>query len=176
MSVISCSIQHLLLHQLTVSHSCPLKQVKCDQYWPIRGTETYGMIQVTMLDAVELATYSVRTFALYKVKKSSHYSKFPHFQPLNLVSPTLLKQNGSSEKRELRQFQFMAWPDHGVPEYPTPILALLRRVKACNPPDAGPMVVHCRLELVPSLSFTADLFTYNLSCKVNSCRFAWWNW
>ncbi|XP_061653973.1 receptor-type tyrosine-protein phosphatase F-like isoform X13 [Phyllopteryx taeniolatus] len=92
-------------------------RVKCDQYWPARGTETYGMIQVTMLDTVELATYSVRTFALYK--------------------------NGSSEKRELRQFQFMAWPDHGVPEYPTPILAFLRRVKACNPPDAGPMIVHC---------------------------------
>ncbi|XP_036409565.1 receptor-type tyrosine-protein phosphatase F isoform X10 [Megalops cyprinoides] len=92
-------------------------RVKCDQYWPIRGTETYGMIQVTMLDTVELATYSVRTFALYK--------------------------NGSSEKREVRQFQFMAWPDHGVPEYPTPILAFLRRVKACNPADAGPMVVHC---------------------------------
>ncbi|XP_064194144.1 receptor-type tyrosine-protein phosphatase F isoform X15 [Anguilla rostrata] len=92
-------------------------RVKCDQYWPVRGTETYGMIQVTMLDTVELATYSVRTFALYK--------------------------NGSSEKREVRQFQFMAWPDHGVPEYPTPILAFLRRVKACNPADAGPMVVHC---------------------------------
>uniref|UniRef100_A0AAQ4QMN1 Receptor-type tyrosine-protein phosphatase F n=1 Tax=Gasterosteus aculeatus aculeatus TaxID=481459 RepID=A0AAQ4QMN1_GASAC len=92
-------------------------RVKCDQYWPSRGTETYGMIQVTMLDTVDLATYSVRTFALYK--------------------------NGSSEKREVRQFQFMAWPDHGVPEYPTPILAFLRRVKACNPPDAGPMVVHC---------------------------------
>lgn len=58
----------------------------------------------------------------------------------NAVSP----QSGSSEKRELRQFQFMAWPDHGVPEYPTPILAFLRRVKACNPLDAGPMVVHCR--------------------------------
>ncbi|XP_076579064.1 protein tyrosine phosphatase receptor type Fa isoform X1 [Chaetodon auriga] len=92
-------------------------RVKCDQYWPSRGTETYGMIQVTMLDTVELATYSVRTFALYK--------------------------NGSSEKREVRQFQFMAWPDHGVPEYPTPTLAFLRRVKACNPPDTGPMVVHC---------------------------------
>nr|XP_040039422.1 protein tyrosine phosphatase receptor type Fa isoform X7 [Gasterosteus aculeatus aculeatus] len=92
-------------------------RVKCDQYWPSRGTETYGMIQVTMLDTVDLATYSVRTFALYK--------------------------NGSSEKREVRQFQFMAWPDHGVPEYPTPTLAFLRRVKACNPPDAGPMVVHC---------------------------------
>uniref|UniRef100_A0A6Q2Y7C1 Receptor-type tyrosine-protein phosphatase F n=1 Tax=Esox lucius TaxID=8010 RepID=A0A6Q2Y7C1_ESOLU len=93
-------------------------RVKCDQYWPVRGTETYGMIQVTMLDTVELATYSVRTFALYKV--------------------TIIY-----EKREIRQFQFMAWPDHGVPEYPTPILAFLRRVKACNPPDAGPMVVHC---------------------------------
>uniref|UniRef100_A0A8D3CH91 Receptor-type tyrosine-protein phosphatase F n=1 Tax=Scophthalmus maximus TaxID=52904 RepID=A0A8D3CH91_SCOMX len=92
-------------------------RVKCDQYWPSRGTETYGMIQVTMLDTVELATYNVRTFALYK--------------------------NGSTEKREARQFQFMAWPDHGVPEYPTPTLAFLRRVKACNPPDAGPMVVHC---------------------------------
>lgn len=55
-----------------------------------------------------------------------------------------VSQSGSSEKRELRQFQFMAWPDHGVPEYPTPILAFLRRVKACNPLDAGPMVVHCR--------------------------------
>lgn len=43
-------------------------QVKCDQYWPTRGTETYGLIQVTLLDTVELATYSVRTFALYKVK------------------------------------------------------------------------------------------------------------
>lgn len=53
-------------------------------------------------------------------------------------------QNGSSEKREVRQFQFTAWPDHGVPEYPTPFLAFLRRVKTCNPPDAGPVVVHCR--------------------------------
>ncbi|XP_034743196.1 protein tyrosine phosphatase receptor type Db isoform X20 [Etheostoma cragini] len=92
-------------------------RVKCDQYWPTRGTETYGLIQITLLDTVELATYSVRTFALYK--------------------------SGSNEKREVRHFQFTAWPDHGVPEHPTPFLAFLRRVKACNPPDAGPMVVHC---------------------------------
>lgn len=64
--------------------------------------------------------------------------------PRRIVSPHFSPQSGSSEKRELRQFQFMAWPDHGVPEYPTPILAFLRRVKACNPLDAGPMVVHCR--------------------------------
>uniref|UniRef100_A0A8C1FPH1 protein-tyrosine-phosphatase n=1 Tax=Cyprinus carpio carpio TaxID=630221 RepID=A0A8C1FPH1_CYPCA len=90
---------------------------KCDQYWPSRGTETYGLMQVTLLDTVELATYCVRTFALIK--------------------------SGSGEKRELRQFQFTAWPDQGVPEHPTLFLAFLRRVKACNPPDAGPIVVHC---------------------------------
>ncbi|XP_069819622.1 receptor-type tyrosine-protein phosphatase S-like [Dendropsophus ebraccatus] len=92
-------------------------RVKCDQYWPGRGADTYGMIQVTLLDTIELATFCVRTFSLHK--------------------------NGSSEKREVRQFQFTAWPDHGVPEYPTPFLAFLRRVKTCNPPDAGPIVVHC---------------------------------
>ncbi|XP_064238111.1 receptor-type tyrosine-protein phosphatase S isoform X10 [Aotus nancymaae] len=92
-------------------------RIKCDQYWPNRGTETYGFIQVTLLDTIELATFCVRTFSLHK--------------------------NGSSEKREVRQFQFTAWPDHGVPEYPTPFLAFLRRVKTCNPPDAGPIVVHC---------------------------------
>lgn len=47
-----------------------LLQVKCDQYWPTRGTETYGLIQVTLLDTVELATYCVRTFALFKVSIS----------------------------------------------------------------------------------------------------------
>ncbi|XP_058138014.1 receptor-type tyrosine-protein phosphatase S isoform X9 [Dasypus novemcinctus] len=92
-------------------------RIKCDQYWPNRGTETYGFVQVTLLDTIELATFCVRTFSLHK--------------------------NGSSEKREVRQFQFTAWPDHGVPEYPTPFLAFLRRVKTCNPPDAGPVVVHC---------------------------------
>ncbi|XP_041085325.1 receptor-type tyrosine-protein phosphatase S-like isoform X17 [Polyodon spathula] len=92
-------------------------RIKCDQYWPGRGTETYGMTQVTLLDTIELATFCVRTFSLHK--------------------------NGSSEKREVRQFQFTAWPDHGVPEYPTPFLAFLRRVKTCNPPDAGPIIVHC---------------------------------
>ncbi|CAB1314274.1 unnamed protein product, partial [Coregonus sp. 'balchen'] len=73
--------------------------------------------RVTLLDTIELATFCVRTFSLHK--------------------------NGSGDKREVRQFQFTAWPDHGVPEYPTPFLAFLRRVKTCNPPDAGPIIAHC---------------------------------
>ncbi|XP_061694306.1 receptor-type tyrosine-protein phosphatase S-like isoform X6 [Syngnathoides biaculeatus] len=92
-------------------------RIKCDQYWPSRGTDTFGTIQVTLLDTMELATFCVRTVSLHK--------------------------SGSSERREVRQFQFTAWPDHGVPEYPTPFLNFLRRVKACNPPDAGPIIAHC---------------------------------
>uniref|UniRef100_A0A672LKB7 protein-tyrosine-phosphatase n=1 Tax=Sinocyclocheilus grahami TaxID=75366 RepID=A0A672LKB7_SINGR len=92
-------------------------RIKCDQYWPSRGTDTFGGVQVALLDTMELATFCVRTFSLHK--------------------------SGCNERREVRQFQFTAWPDHGVPEYPTPFLAFLRRVKACNPPDAGPVIVHC---------------------------------
>uniref|UniRef100_A0A3B5QYJ1 Receptor-type tyrosine-protein phosphatase F n=1 Tax=Xiphophorus maculatus TaxID=8083 RepID=A0A3B5QYJ1_XIPMA len=90
---------------------------RCDQYWPSRGTETYGTIQVTILETLELATYVTRIFSIYK--------------------------NESCEKREVQQLQFLAWPDHGVPEHPTTALAFLHRTKSCNSPDAGPMVVHC---------------------------------
>ncbi|KAA8587239.1 hypothetical protein FQN60_016101, partial [Etheostoma spectabile] len=72
------------------SSGCQKQTIKCDQYWPSRGTETYGMIQVTLLDTMELATFCVRTLSLHK--------------------------SGCSERREVRQFQFTAWPDHGVPD------------------------------------------------------------
>ncbi|XP_067952178.1 receptor-type tyrosine-protein phosphatase delta-like isoform X2 [Watersipora subatra] len=92
-------------------------RVKCDAYWPAEGSEMYGPIIVTLTDSMELATYTVRTFQIEK--------------------------DGSGEKREVRQFQFTAWPDHGVPDYPTPLLIFMRRVKAATPSDSGPMVVHC---------------------------------
>ncbi|XP_066985469.1 tyrosine-protein phosphatase Lar isoform X3 [Macrobrachium rosenbergii] len=94
-------------------------RIKCDQYWPGRmsGTETYGIMHVTLTDVQELATYTVRTFQL--------------------------QRSGSLDRREVRQFQFTAWPDHGVPDHPTPFLMFLRRVRHVNPPDAGPIIVHC---------------------------------
>ncbi|XP_033737519.1 receptor-type tyrosine-protein phosphatase S-like isoform X10 [Pecten maximus] len=92
-------------------------RIKCDQYWPHRGAEHYGLMHVLLVDVTELSTYTIRTF---------HISRY-----------------GFPEKREIRQFQFTAWPDHGVPDHPTPLLMFMRRVKTSNPPDAGPMVVHC---------------------------------
>lgn len=42
-------------------------RIKCDQYWPGRGTELYGNVNVTLVDIQELATYCIRTFQLHKV-------------------------------------------------------------------------------------------------------------
>ncbi|KAK3869100.1 hypothetical protein Pcinc_025578 [Petrolisthes cinctipes] len=94
-------------------------RIKCDQYWPARvsATETYGLMHVTLTDVQELATYTVRTFQL--------------------------QRSGSLDRREVRQFQFTAWPDHGVPDHPSPFLMFLRRVRHINPPESGPIVVHC---------------------------------
>ena len=44
----------------------------------------------------------------------------------------------------MKQFHFMSWPEHGVPYHATGLLAFIRRVKASTPPDAGPIVIHCR--------------------------------
>ncbi|CAL4129724.1 unnamed protein product, partial [Meganyctiphanes norvegica] len=94
-------------------------RIKCDQYWPNRmsATETYGIMHVTLTDLQELATYTVRTFQL--------------------------QRSGSLDRREVRQFQFTAWPDHGVPDHPTPFLMFLKRVRQVNPPETGPIIVHC---------------------------------
>lgn len=92
-------------------------RIKCDQYWPSRGTETYGSMTVTITDVQELATYCIRSFTVHR--------------------------HGYSDRREVKQLQFTAWPDHGVPDHPAPFLQFLRRVRNMNPPEAGPIVVHC---------------------------------
>ena len=55
----------------TVLH-CNLDCTAC-QYWPARGTETYGVMCVTLTDTQELATYCIRTFQLQRVS-SAHVS------------------------------------------------------------------------------------------------------
>ncbi|CAH8602694.1 unnamed protein product [Heterobilharzia americana] len=82
-----------------------------------QSTMNFGDISVSLLDTMELAYYTVRSFVLQKA--------------------------GMSETREVRQLQFTAWPDHGVPNHPAPLLMFLRRVRAECPTDSGPIVVHC---------------------------------
>ena len=44
-------------------------RIKCDPYWPAEGTEYHGPIIVTLTNCMELATYTVRTFQIERVRQ-----------------------------------------------------------------------------------------------------------
>jgi len=52
----------------------------------------------------------------------------------------------NKDVREVVQFHFTSWPDHGVPQYATAMLAMIRRVRHHydnGRGGEGPMLVHC---------------------------------
>uniref|UniRef100_A0A672IGT8 protein-tyrosine-phosphatase n=1 Tax=Salarias fasciatus TaxID=181472 RepID=A0A672IGT8_SALFA len=99
-----------------VTNLVEVGRVKCCKYWP-DDTEIYRDIKVTLIETELLSEYVIRTFAVEK--------------------------RGAHEIREIRQFHFTGWPDHGVPYHATGLLGFIRRVKAKTLTNAGPMVVHC---------------------------------
>ncbi|XP_053324180.1 receptor-type tyrosine-protein phosphatase mu isoform X3 [Spea bombifrons] len=99
-----------------VTNLVEVGRVKCCKYWP-DDTEIYKDIKVTLIETELLAEYVIRTFAVEK--------------------------RGVHEIREIRQFHFTGWPDHGVPYHATGLLGFVRQVKSKNPSNAGPLVVHC---------------------------------
>ncbi|XP_047145967.1 receptor-type tyrosine-protein phosphatase C isoform X1 [Hydra vulgaris] len=91
---------------------------KCCQYWPDEGTIKYSSVSVTLVKIDKTADYVIRLFHIQKI-------------------------GGESENiRLVRQFHFVSWPDHGVPDYPTALLSLRRRVRRYYTDDS-PMLVHC---------------------------------
>ncbi|XP_072296811.1 receptor-type tyrosine-protein phosphatase mu-like isoform X1 [Eucyclogobius newberryi] len=99
-----------------VTNLVEVGRVKCCKYWP-DDTEIYRDVKVTLIETELLSEYVIRTFAVEK--------------------------RGAHEIREIRQFHFTGWPDHGVPYHATGLLGFIRRVKAKTLTNAGPMVVHC---------------------------------
>nr|XP_057917307.1 receptor-type tyrosine-protein phosphatase mu-like isoform X9 [Doryrhamphus excisus] len=99
-----------------VTNLVEVGRVKCCKYWP-DDTEIYRDIKVTLIETELLSEYVIRTFAVEK--------------------------RGIHEIREIRQFHFTGWPDHGVPYHSTGLLGFIRRVKSKTLSNAGPMVVHC---------------------------------
>ncbi|XP_056884846.1 receptor-type tyrosine-protein phosphatase T isoform X12 [Takifugu flavidus] len=99
-----------------VTNLVEVGRVKCVRYWPDE-TEIYGDIKVTLTETEPLAEFVIRTFTVQK--------------------------KGYHDIREVRQFHFTSWPDHGVPCYATGLLGFIRQVKFLNPPGTGPIVAHC---------------------------------
>lgn len=65
---------------------------KCDMYWP-KDTETYGVIQVKLIQEDVMATYTVRTFQIKHLK--------------------LGKKNKNATEKLVSQYHYTNWPDHG---------------------------------------------------------------
>ncbi len=66
----------------------------------------------------------------------------------------LKKKKSMAGEREVLQYHYTSWPDHGVPAHPLPVLSFIRKSSkaavvesngCCSDPvaSAGPIVVHC---------------------------------
>ncbi|KAJ8012630.1 hypothetical protein DPEC_G00044870 [Dallia pectoralis] len=93
-------------------------RVKCHQYWPNPDcTSIYGHFQVTCLTEESYSAFLVREMSL-----------------THLVS---------EEVRDLIQIQYVAWPDHGVPDDSTDFLDFVNLVRSKRACKDEPVVVHC---------------------------------
>lgn len=127
-------------------------------YWPNTDevSKTYGHIQVTLLRQDVMATYTIRTLQIRHLKVSTVAAAVVYFFCIscNLILrcnnyylhlQVKKRKNGVNlGERIVWQYHYTGWPDHGVPEHPLPVLSFIRKSSNANPPDAGPIVVHCR--------------------------------
>ncbi|CAH2003519.1 unnamed protein product [Acanthoscelides obtectus] len=95
---------------------------KCDMYWPKEGTETYGLIEVRISKEEVTATYTVRTLVLTHLR---------------------VRLKGNHAEKTVYQYHYTNWPDHGTPDHPLPVIHFIKKSSAANPPNGGPIVVHC---------------------------------
>ena len=60
------------------------------------------------------------------------------------VCDCLQTSEGGGERREVTQFHFTSWPDHGVPDSTSSMLEFVRRIRSTVLPEDGPIIIHCR--------------------------------
>ncbi|XP_010158110.1 PREDICTED: receptor-type tyrosine-protein phosphatase mu-like [Eurypyga helias] len=92
-------------------------KTKCEQYWP-EQEQVYGDFTVTLNNTRTTTGLVTRIFCLQKA--------------------------GCGLPRVVEQFQYLLWPDHGVPRNPAQLLCLVEVVnKRGVEVAAGPVLVHC---------------------------------
>ncbi|XP_049745109.1 tyrosine-protein phosphatase non-receptor type 4 isoform X8 [Elephas maximus indicus] len=93
-------------------------RVKCHQYWPEpTGSSSYGCYQVTCHSEEGNTAYVFRKMTLFNQEKN--------------------------ESRQLTQIQYIAWPDHGVPDDSSDFLNFVCHVRNKRAGKEEPIVVHC---------------------------------
>lgn len=91
-------------------------RVKCHQYWPGIQPTAFGDIVVSLLSENAYPEWIEREFLL---------------------------EVEEEESRRIHHFQYIAWPDHGVPKNAAITLEFIHTVRSHVIPDQGPIVVHC---------------------------------
>ncbi|NWV80996.1 PTN11 phosphatase, partial [Dasyornis broadbenti] len=94
---------------------------KCFQYWPSKGcSKEFEAIQVQHMGEREAQGYLLRELEILRLDRD----ELP---------------------RMVRHFQYLSWPDHGVPTEPGGVLSFLEQVNQAHHsiPGSGPIVVHC---------------------------------
>uniref|UniRef100_A0A8C7RLU8 protein-tyrosine-phosphatase n=1 Tax=Oncorhynchus mykiss TaxID=8022 RepID=A0A8C7RLU8_ONCMY len=101
---------------------------KCVRYWPdLNATKEFGKVSVKNVEECQAQDYILRE--LERLQKAS--------------------QNLLRSLRELVRYiwhyQYLSWPDHGVPNEPGGVLSFLEQVNRTQSaiPETGPIVVHC---------------------------------
>ncbi|XP_010615233.1 receptor-type tyrosine-protein phosphatase H isoform X1 [Fukomys damarensis] len=95
-------------------------RVKCEHYWPLDAQPcTHGHLQVALVDEEVTEDWAVRDLQLFHVEEQ--------------------------KALPVRQFHYLAWPDHGVPPSPDPLLAFWRLLRQWldQTAEGGPPIVHC---------------------------------
>ncbi|KAK3108379.1 hypothetical protein FSP39_006663 [Pinctada imbricata] len=93
-------------------------RVKCHQYWPdLYETMDYGAIQITCVKEEETSSFAFREFNLLQVE--------------------------TQEERHISHMQYIAWPDHGVPDDPADFLEFVLKVRQRRTGMVEPTIVHC---------------------------------
>ena len=97
-------------------------------YWPSKGTERYGLMEVTLVREDKMAQYTLRTFRIRHTR----------------IKNTGKNMAQAPSERYVLHYQFTSWPDYGVPENPLPLLSFVRRSSDAARDFETPIVVHCR--------------------------------
>ncbi|XP_070257923.1 receptor-type tyrosine-protein phosphatase H isoform X3 [Myotis yumanensis] len=131
-------------HTLVMLTNCmELGRVKCEHYWPLDAQPcTHGHLQVTLEGEKVMENWTVRDL------------KLRHTQEQKTLS--------------VRQFHYVAWPDHGVPHSPDPLLAFWKVLRQWldKTPQGGPPIVHCSAGVGRTGTLIAlDVLLRQLECE-----------
>ncbi|XP_038677676.1 tyrosine-protein phosphatase non-receptor type 11b isoform X1 [Scyliorhinus canicula] len=124
---------------------------KCFRYWPdLEASKQYGTISVRNLKERMAQDYIVRELEV-----------------------TQTAQN--EPPRHIWHYQYLSWPDHGVPNEPGGVLSFLDQVNRAQQsiPDTGPIIVHCSAgigrtgTIIVIDMLVADINRQGLDCDID---------